>query len=99
MESVLGAEDIYSFLKDENSVIMLPYIANAIGGVKLQVRESDAQRSVEVLKQAGLIKEPGPKQNWLKENKVLLIFSILILFVFLYYFIPSIPRLSHKLPD
>ena len=94
MQSFLEAEGIYCFLKDENSVIMMPYLADAIGGVKLQVREEDVVQAVEILKQAGFIKEPGPKQSWLKENKVLLIFTLLVLYVFLYYFIPTIPPLK-----
>jgi hypothetical protein len=94
MQSFLEAEDIDCFLKDEHSVVMMPYMANAIGGVKLQVRERDVVRTVEILKQAGFIKEPGPKQNWFKENKVLIIFSLLVLYVFLYYFLPTIPSLK-----
>jgi type III secretory pathway lipoprotein EscJ len=91
MKSLLEAEDMYCFLKDENSVVMMPYMANAIGGVKLQVRESDVVKAVEVLKQAGFIKEPQPKRGWFKENKVLIILSLIVLYVFLYYFLPTIP--------
>jgi hypothetical protein len=93
MQSYLGAEDIYSFLKDEHSVVMQPYLANAMGGVKLQVREEDAERAIEVLERAGLLKR-DTKERGKQQNKVLLIFSLIILAVFLFYFLKTIPPIT-----
>ena len=90
MQTYLAAEEIYSFLKDEHSVVMQPYLANAMGGVKLQVREEDAERAVDVLKKAGLLREETKERNK-EQNKVLLVLSLVIIAIFLYYFIKTIP--------
>jgi len=45
----LEAEDIYCFLADEHTVGIAWIYANAIGGIKLQVREEDAERALEIL--------------------------------------------------
>lgn len=91
IQSILAAEDIYCFLKDENAVLMAPYLANAIGGVKLQVHEEDVERAIIILKNSGVLKEPQKQESWLKENQTLIILSIIILAVFLYFFIRTIP--------
>lgn len=93
MKSILSSEDIFCYLKDENSVITAPFLSNAIGGVKLQVREEDIERSIAILRNAGMIKEPIKKGNWFKEYKALIILSIFILALFLYFFIRTIPSL------
>jgi hypothetical protein len=95
MQSYLAAEDIYSFLKDEHSVTMQPYLANAIGGVKLQVREEDAERTMEVLRSAGLLKETTSERNK-EQNKVLLILSaVIIISILLYYFLKAMTSFSN----
>lgn|GEM_PF-1491133 len=90
MQSLLEAEDIYSFLKDEHSVVMQPYLANAMEGVKLQVHEEDAERALQVLKEAGLLTEVTPERNK-QQNRVLLIMALIVVVVFLYFFLKTIP--------
>jgi Zn finger protein HypA/HybF involved in hydrogenase expression len=53
----LEAEGITCFVKDEMTVQVNPFYSNAIGGVKLQVLESDLNQAVEILKETGYIKE------------------------------------------
>ncbi len=52
--SLLESEGIGCFVQDELSV---PYTALAVGGIKLQVRESDAHKAIEILKKGGFIRE------------------------------------------
>lgn len=47
----LEAEGILCFLGDENIVSVHPFYSNAVGGVKLKVREAEAERAVEILEQ------------------------------------------------
>jgi hypothetical protein len=53
----LESEGILCFLKDELTAQVVPFYSNAIGGVKLQVIESDAPQAIEVLKESGYIKD------------------------------------------
>ncbi len=46
----LESEGIECFLADEHTVTVNWLYSQAVGGVKLQVRESDAQRALEILK-------------------------------------------------
>lgn len=48
----LEAEGIFCFMKDELTVQILPFHSNAVGGIKLQVRESDVERAMEILKES-----------------------------------------------
>jgi hypothetical protein len=48
--SLLRAEEIFCFLKDELTIQANPFYSNALGGVKLQVRGQDADRAAEILK-------------------------------------------------
>jgi hypothetical protein len=45
----LEAEGIHSFIADENFIRLYWALSNAVGGVKLQVREEDATRAAELL--------------------------------------------------
>ncbi len=45
IRSKLLSEDIECFLLDENIISVQPFYSNAIGGIKLQVHESDAKRA------------------------------------------------------
>lgn len=49
----LESEGIQTFIKDENMATVHPFSSNALGGVKLQVRSSDAPRATEILKETG----------------------------------------------
>ena len=53
----LESEGIECFVQDELTVQVSPFYSNAIGGIKLQVRESDYQKAVEILKAEGYIME------------------------------------------
>ena len=53
----LEAEGITCFVKDEYTVQVQPFYSNAIGGVKLQVKESDLNQAIEILKEAGYLKD------------------------------------------
>ncbi len=52
----LEAEAIECFVKDEFTD---PFVSNAIGGVKLQVREQDCARAIQILKDAGFLGGEG----------------------------------------
>jgi hypothetical protein len=52
IKSVLAGSGVESFVPDENSVLW----SNAIGGIRVQVEEADAERAREVLRQSD---EPG----------------------------------------
>lgn len=51
----LEAEGIECFIKDELTAQVNPLYSNAIGGVKLQVRESDLEKAIEILKEGDYI--------------------------------------------
>ncbi|WP_291530303.1 DUF2007 domain-containing protein [Bacteroides sp. UBA939] len=53
----LESEGITCFVQDELTVQVSPFYSNAIGGVKLQVRENDLEQAVEILEEAGYIKD------------------------------------------
>ncbi len=53
----LESEGIICFVQDELTVQVNPFYSNAIGGVKLQVRESDLEQTIEILKEAGYIQD------------------------------------------
>ena len=53
-KSLLESNDIYCFLKDELTYQVHPF---AIGGVKLQVREEDAPRAIELLIEGGFVRK------------------------------------------
>ena len=47
----LEEEGIHCWLKDENTVTIDPILTNAIGGIKLMVPETQAERAFELLRQ------------------------------------------------
>ena len=53
MQTALAQHDIDAYLKDEYSVQTLPSMSNAIGGVKVIVRDEDAQQAEEILTMLG----------------------------------------------
>ena len=59
------------------------YVSQAIGGVKLQVRECDLERTIAILKEIGYLKEPDRKPNfWDKLLSKMPVISILVCVVF-----------------
>jgi len=51
LEPMLQSAGIEYFLKDHRTVTVDPFISNAIGGIKLQVRQEDVERTLELLKE------------------------------------------------
>jgi hypothetical protein len=49
----LEAEGIECFVQDELTVQVDPFYSNALGGVKLKVRESQLEEALEILKESG----------------------------------------------
>jgi hypothetical protein len=47
----LEAAGIYCFIVDEHIVMAQPFYSPAVGGIKLQVWESDVRRALEILRQ------------------------------------------------
>jgi len=56
-QSLLESEGIECFVRDEFTVNVHPFYSNAIGGIKLQVRENDAQRAMDILIEGGFINQ------------------------------------------
>lgn len=56
--SKLEAEGIECVLQDQLTTQVMPLYSNALGGIKLQVKESDAPAAIEILKEAGMSDEP-----------------------------------------
>lgn len=88
----LQSEDIFCYLKDELTVQSDNIISNAIGGVKLQIHESDLQRVLPILEEAGLIEREfvigphAPEKGIPKELKFVLITGGIISGLFLIYY-------------
>ena len=57
IRSILEAEDIFYFVKDEFTMQVAPHYSYAIGGVKLQVLEKDLSQVLEILNETGYVKE------------------------------------------
>lgn len=55
---VLESEEIAVFLQDELTTQVNNFYSTALGGVKLQVPAEEAGRALEILKEAGYIREP-----------------------------------------
>lgn len=68
----LEADGIECRVLDELTAQVNPFYANAIGGIKLQVRESDVQKAIEILKEGGYIKDEDlqPPKNQAKLDKI-----------------------------
>ena len=49
----LTEEYINCYLQDEHSVTIDPFLSNAIGGIKLMVAETQAERALEILNSTG----------------------------------------------
>lgn len=58
----LEAEGIRVFLSDEEAVGMAWYLGNALGGIKVQVAEEDAERAFEVLDEHDPV--PITEEDW-----------------------------------
>lgn len=61
-KTFLESEGIESILKDEHIVQVYNFYSNAVGGVKLQVKESDFENGSVILKKGGYIKSKNNKE-------------------------------------
>ena len=52
IRSKLLSEEIECILLDENIISVQPFYSNAIGGIKLQVHEDDAERAMQIIEDA-----------------------------------------------
>jgi hypothetical protein len=59
----LEADGIDCLVLDQLTAQVNPFYSNAIGGVKLQVKESDLPRTIEILKEGGYINEEDLPQT------------------------------------
>ena len=50
-EPQLRSAGIYYLLKDHKTVTVDPFLSSAIGGIKLQVKEEDAERAIALVKE------------------------------------------------
>ena len=57
IRSRLESEGIECFIPNELTVQAQPFLANTFDGIKLQVRESDLERTIEILKETGYLKD------------------------------------------
>ena len=66
----LESEGIACFVQDELTVQVNPFYSNAVGGVKLQVKESDLNHAVDILKETGYMKDKDlrPSNESLRAN-------------------------------
>ena len=68
VKSKLESEDIEVLIRDELNAQVCEAGANAVGGVKLCVRESDTVRAIYLLKKGGFINEPVETEfMWMKK--------------------------------
>ncbi len=63
VKNYLESEGIVVFMKDDMTAQVASYYAHAIGGIKLQVREDDFDRAIEVLEKGGYIKDKSDFKN------------------------------------
>ena len=55
VRSKLESEGIQCYVKDE--LVSQTYIQNAVGGMKLQVKEEDAERALEIIEKMGVFEQ------------------------------------------
>ncbi len=56
-KSFLESEGIECFIQDELISQIYPWASSALGGIKLQVRESDLPQAVEIMKRGGFLSD------------------------------------------
>ena len=57
IRSRLESEGIECFVQNELTAQVQPFYSNAIGGIKLQVKEEDVAKAIEILKEGGYLKD------------------------------------------
>jgi hypothetical protein len=71
IESYLDSYGIETFLKDEMTVQVNIAYSNAVGGVKILVKEFDYEKSILLLKEGGFITDENTKVN--PDDEVILV--------------------------
>ena len=69
VKGYLESNGMETFLKDEMTVQVNNFYSNAIGGVKLQVREPDYDRGIQLLREGGYLTDQTPYKK--KELKII----------------------------
>lgn len=108
----LESEEIECEVQNELTTQIAPYYSDAIGGVKLQVKQSDVEKTVELLKEWGYVKESEieealdnrlnkltsriPFINKFKVETRLLIIGILVILIFIPIYMASGPSLFER---
>lgn len=63
IRSRLESEGIECFVQDEQITQVHPFYSGAVGGAKLQVREEDVERAIEIMKEVGHIQDGDLKPS------------------------------------
>ncbi len=63
----LESNGIHTLIQDENTIQVLNFYSNAIGGVKLLVPASDYEEGIELLKKAGYLSDTGSEDDFKTE--------------------------------
>jgi len=63
VKNYLESEGIIVFMKDDLTAQVASYYAHAIGGIKLQVRESDYDNAIDILEKGGYLKDKSALKN------------------------------------
>lgn len=63
IQAHLEAEGIECFIKDGLTLQVQPFYSNAIGGVKLQVKESDVERALDIMKASGYLSQDSAESK------------------------------------
>lgn len=108
----LESEEIECEVQNELTTQIAPYYSDAIGGVKLQVKQSDVAKAVQLLKEWGYIKESEKEEaldsklskltSWIpfvskfKVETRLLIIGVLITLILVPVYMASGPSLFDK---
>lgn len=71
VKSILEAEGIEIFIKDELTTQVHNFLSNAIGGTKLQVYEKDLQKTTDLLIEKGYIQKSSGSSLLEKVDKIL----------------------------
>ncbi len=69
-EPMLKSAGIDYFLKDHRTVTVVPFLSNAIGGIKFQVRAEDAKKTREFLKEIEKNKKIGEDEQIIIVNRI-----------------------------
>jgi len=91
MMTLLESEGIKCFVKDENTVVAIPFMANALGGMKLQVHEDEAETAIRILKEHGYLKEEANPYNPFQKNTTLILIMVVVVIFMLYQILKTIP--------